>query len=351
MPSPARTLAGLAGAGLPVVRPIVHAGLGRVFGPPPFDPESSPGDPGLFGPGSASWQVVGEPAAIVGGVRALLVQLLHPLAMAGVADHSAFRDDALGRLHRTSAYVTATTFGSFDEVLAAARRVRGVHRPVSGTAPGGRPYRAADPHLLAWVGIAFTSSLLVTDRAYAPHPVRGARADAFVAEQSRGAALLDPRVDLRRFATDEARDALRRGEVSLPMLDDGLLPRTVAELRGRLDDYAGELGVDDQGREALRFLLWPDVPPPVRAGYLPLLAGAAATLDREQRRLLGIDALGVLGPGVRLQTRALLASMRLVAGVSPSRRAAHRRATADRPASGRRTPPPPAATPGQPPPG
>jgi hypothetical protein len=320
---------GLAAGGLPLVRPVVHAGLGRVFGPPPFDPTLAPGDPGLFGPGSASWEVVAEPAAIVGGVRALLVQLLHPLAMAGVADHSAFRDDALGRLHRTSAYVTATTFGSLDEVLAAAWRVRGAHRPVSGTAPDGRRYRAADPRLLAWVGIAFTSSLLVTDRVYAPRPVRGARADDFVAEQSRASALLDPRVDLRAFGSDEsARDALRRGEVDLPMITEGLLPLTVRGLQRRLDDFSAELAVDDQGRAALRFLLWPDVAPGVRLGYAPLLAGAAATLDRRQRRLLGIDGLAVLAPGVRLQTRALLASMRLLAGVSPSHRAARQRATA-----------------------
>jgi uncharacterized protein (DUF2236 family) len=323
--SPIRPLAVLP-AGVPGARRLLRAGLGHVFGPPPFDPSADPGDPGLFGPGSASWLVITDAAAIIGGLRALLVQLLHPLAMAGVADHSQFRGDPLGRLQRTSAYVTGTTLGSTREALAFVRRVRGVHRSIKGTAPDGRPYRADDPHLLAWVSITLTSSFLATDRAYAERPVTAATADRFVAEQSRIAALLDPRVDLGSIGADPwALDALRAGSLPLPMVDQGTLPRTVEELGARLADYRPELEITEQGRHALRFLCWPDVEPLVRAAYVPVLAGAVATLDPEQRRLLGIGFTRIASPALAAQARGSLALFRVVLGSSPSLRAATRR--------------------------
>lgn len=315
-------IATAAPSGLPVTGRLVRAGLARAFGPPPFDISAAPGDPGLLGPASASWGVISEPAAIVGGIRALLVQLLHPLAMAGVADHSRFRDDAIGRLQRTSAYVTATTFGATSDALAATAAVRRAHRRVAGVAPDGRPYRADDPHLLAWVSIALTSSFLTTDRLYAPAPVDPMRADDFVEEQSRLGALLDPRVDLAAVAADPG--ALLRGDIALPLIDQGLLPLTVAQMDELLMAYGQEWDVNEQGRAALRFLLWPNVPAPMRVGYLPMLAGAVASLDAGQRALLGTR----LGPGagvVRLNTRATLTAMRLAGGVSPSLQAARRR--------------------------
>lgn len=309
--------------GLPFAGRVIRSGLARAFGPAPFDPRAAPGDPGLLGPASASWDVIAEPAAIVGGIRALLVQLLHPLAMAGVADHSRFRDDALGRLQRTSAYVTATTFGSTDEALAAIRLVRRVHERVAGVAPDGRPYRADDPTLLAWVSIALTSSFLATDRAYAVRRLPDDRADDFVAEQSFIGGLLDPRVDLDSIHAD----ALRRREVSLPLVDDGLLPTTAAELDAALRGFAPEWVLNEQGREALRFLRWPAVPAPLRMAYVPLFAGAVASLDPGQRAVLGLR-MGPAAAAVRLQTRATIAGMRLAVGVSPSLKAAHRRAAA-----------------------
>jgi uncharacterized protein (DUF2236 family) len=316
-------------AGLPGVRDIVRSRLAQAFGPPPFDPRRDPGDPGLFGPGSASWQVIGEPAAIVGGVRALLVQLLHPLAMAGVHDHSRFREDPLGRLHGTSAWVTTTTFGSTAEALAVARRVRGAHRVVRGTAPDGRPYAAEDPRLLVWVSISLTSSFLAADRALAPYPVGGKRADAFVAEQSRAAALLDPRVDLAAIAADPAAlAALRAGTLDLPLLAGGDLPSSAAELATCLDGFSDELEVAEQAREAWRFLRWPDLPAALRAGYVPIFAGAAALLDPRQRALLGLPTSRLAVWPVRTQTRALLAAMRLATGTSPSKAAARARAEA-----------------------
>jgi hypothetical protein len=329
MMSLTRLLARATPSGLPVARGVVRAGLGRAFGPPPFDVTAGAGDEGLFGPGSVSWGIVSEPAAIVGGIRSLLVQALHPLAVAGVVQHSRYRDDPLGRLRRTSAYVTATTFGSTTQALAAARAVRGVHRRVTGTAPDGRPYRAADPRLLAWVSMSFTSSLLATDRAYAPEPARGPAADAFVEEQSRAAALLDPRVDLDRVAAAGG-PGLQAGEVPLPLLDDGVLPRTVAELDAAAASFRGELAVGEQGRDTLRFLLWPPVPAALLAGYLPLLAGAIATLEPGERELLGLPRSGVVAYPVTVQTRSLLVMLRLACGRSPSLEAATRRAAAPR---------------------
>ena len=322
-PTPLRLLTRLAPSGIPVLRSAIRAGLGHVFGPPPFDPAAAPGDPGLFGPGSASWRVVAEPAAIIGGIRALLIQLLHPLAVAGVADHSTFRDDPMGRLHRTSAYVTVTTFGSTPEALSVARRVRGAHRPVSGATPDGRPYRAGDPDLLAVVSVALTASFLVTDRFYAPHPVGTDIADAFVAEQSRAAALLDPRVDLDLLAADEsARRMFRDGTLALPMIDQGALPTNVAELDEAVHRIRREHAVTNQTRDLLGFLLWPNLSSMLRAVYWPMLAGALATLERQDLRLIGTPHLPVSGYVARTQTRTALAALRVASGLSPSQQAA-----------------------------
>lgn len=326
--APLRRLAAAAPNGLPGSRALIRSGLAQAFGPAPFDPDAAPGDPGLFGPGSVSWEVISEPAAIVGGIRALLVQLLHPLAMAGVADHSRFRNDALGRLQRTSAYVTATAFGSTDEALTAAETVRRAHRRVSGTAPDGTPYSADDPHLLAWVSIALTSSFLATHRLYAPTRLTIGQEDEFVAEQSRAGALLDRRVDLRAVRADErALDQLRRGTLPLPMIDDATLPSTRQELDAALQAYSAEWQVNAQGRQAFGFLVWPEIPAALRAGYLPLLAGAVSSMDRRQRQVLPLPA-GVPWGVLRLQTRGVVTAMRIAAGPSPSLRAARRRAAA-----------------------
>lgn len=326
----ASRLAGrVAPSGLPLARHAVRSGLARVLGPPPFDPDRDLGDPGLFGPESASWEVIADPSAIVGGLRALIVQLLHPHAMAGVADHSAFRADPLGRLHRTSGYVTTTTFGSVAEAVTVARTVRRVHRRVRGVAPDGARYDAADPHLLAWVSIALTSSFLATHRAYAPRPVDAAAEDAFVAEQSRGAALLDPRVDVDALVDDPGALAdFRAGVLPLPMIDDGRLPTGVAGLQARLAAYTDELAVYDEGREAFRFLLWPDLPASVKAAYLPMAGGALATLTPDQRQLLGLPTSRLVAWPVLAQTRALLTALRVTTGASPTRAAAARRARA-----------------------
>ncbi len=117
------------------VRERVAAGTGSLFAHGAYPLAGTldyPGDPGLFGPGSMTWPVVGDAAVFVGGIRALLVQAAHPEVAAGVAEHSRYRQDPLGRLTRTAAYVTATSFGAMPEVEQAVAVVRRRHRPVSG---------------------------------------------------------------------------------------------------------------------------------------------------------------------------------------------------------------------------
>jgi uncharacterized protein (DUF2236 family) len=312
--------------GVPGLRPAVRAGMTEVFGPVPFDPSRDVGDPGLHGPGSATWRVIGEPAAILGGVRGLLVQLLHPLAMAGVADHSAFETDALGRLRRTSAYVTTTAFGSLDETLEAVRAVRRRHVPVRGHAPDGRPYRAEEPGLLAWVSIALTESFLATDEVYAPVPCTRAQADAFVLEQSRIAALLDPRVDLERLASDAAaRRALRDGTLALPMVDDGVVPRDLEELRRHMAEAEAGLGLNDQGRRAIAFLESPPLDGVAARVYPTVLEAALATIPEHRRRRCGWPVASGRDRRARARGHALLGLLRLGAGRLESVAVAERR--------------------------
>lgn len=132
-----------------------------------LDLESPKGDPGLFGPHSISWQVHGDfPSMLVGGISALMLQLLHPLALAGVWDHSNFRQDLLGRLRRTSQFISGTTFGSTRDAEWLIEKVRTIHLKVVGTAPDGRPYAASDPDLLTWVHVAEVSSFLAAHLRY-----------------------------------------------------------------------------------------------------------------------------------------------------------------------------------------
>jgi uncharacterized protein (DUF2236 family) len=171
-------------------------------------------DPGMFGPTSATWQVHADIAMLIGGVRALLLQSLHPLVMAGVADHSAYRTDPLGRLHRTAAFIGTTTFGTTQQANEAIALVRRIHTKVNGHAPDGRPYRANDPHLLAWVHLTEVDSFLLAVRRYGTGSIDAATADRYVAEMA------------------EVGERLGGRE----------LPRARAELRAGIDAYRPELG-------------------------------------------------------------------------------------------------------------
>ncbi len=337
------TLADAAPDGVPGLRTLVGMGLaGALQGPRPGSaPDADttraptgavrhPGDPGLCGPGSASWQVLADVAGLAAGNRALLLQTLHPLAMAGVHDHSDYAEDPFGRLHRTSQWVVAVTFGATPEALRVSRMVRGLHRRVIGTAPDGRPYAASDPELLAWVSMTFTGSLLAADRAFGARPVDAATADRFVLEQSRVGALLDPRVDLSPYREDqEAQAALRRWELDLPLLDDGLLPHDTASLQRCLARYDRVLERGEHARQALEFLRRPGLPTDAMPTYRAIQLGAVATLPGHVRKLLGWG--WVRGPAAvlaRRQAGALLTGLRLGLGRSPALRAATARVQA-----------------------
>ncbi|MDZ4019929.1 oxygenase MpaB family protein [Pseudomonas sichuanensis] len=148
-----------------------------------LDLESPKGDPGLFGPQSISWQVHGDfPSMLVGGISALMLQLLHPLALAGVWDHSNFREDLLGRLRRTSQFISGTTFGSTRDAEWLIDKVRTIHLKVVGTAADGRPYAASDPDLLTWVHVAEVSSFLAAHLRYRNPGLPRADQDAYYNE-------------------------------------------------------------------------------------------------------------------------------------------------------------------------
>lgn len=244
------------------------------------------GDPGLFGPDSVSWRVVGDVTAIVGGIRALLVQAAHPEVVAGVADHSRYREDPLGRLSRTSAYVTATTYGAMPEVEEAVERVRRAHRRVQGMSHRGRTYSADTPTLAAWVHNALTDSFLTAYQCFGPGPLTPSEADRFVAEQARIGRLLDA----------------------------DPLPLTAGEL-GRW--MAGHEGISaSPGMEAaVEFLTAPPLAGiGLRVGYRIMQAGAVATLPSRLADVLGVGH----APGAIEAAVAMVASLRWALGPSPS---------------------------------
>lgn len=315
---------------VPVVTWAARRFMHRSFGEPALDPNGPRGDTGLLGPGSASWRLYADAAAIPGGVRSLLVQLTHPLAMVGVAEHSRYLTDPLGRLQQTSAYVATVTFGSVAEALDVTSRVRAIHRSVRGTAPDGRPYDAADPELVTWVSVAGTASWLATDRQLGTGPLDAAERDAFVAEQALVAGLLDPRVDLAALrAHPRPAEALRRGEVSLPLVTEGWLPTTEAALQERMAWFGPRLAVGTHGRDALRFLLNPPLDPLLRVGYLPILAGAVGTLDPLTRRLLGLPVGEAAARALRVQGELGLIGLRTaLARPSPNAERARQRLAA-----------------------
>jgi uncharacterized protein (DUF2236 family) len=249
--------------------------------PPPCD------DPDLayFAPDSVTRRVHGDfPSMLIGGLGALLFQMLHPLAMAGVAEHSRYRSDPLGRLERTAAFLGATTFHTRTEAEEAIARVRRVHGRVAGTAPDGRPYAADDPALLTWVHAAEVRSFLSASLVYGLHPLSPADQDAYVDEMARVA------IDL--------------GAVTVP--------RSVAELDAYFLSVRPELHLTREARAARNFVLrgvgrWPHE----LATYGLLLAAAQGTLPGWARRQLRLAALPAGDRlAVRPAARAMASAMR-----------------------------------------
>ncbi len=255
-----------------------------------------PGDPGLLGPDSVSWAVIGDVAAFVGGIRGLLVQTAHPEVMAGVDDHSRYRSDPLGRLSATSYYVTETTYGAMPEVEHAVEVVRAAHAPVRGRSERDRPYSAGQPELAAWVHNALTESFLAAYQAYGPRPLSDSEADRFVCEQARVGALLgaDP------------------------------MPDTAAALRAWIHEHPEIAPTEAQAR-AIEFLRNPPLSTPVKVGYRLLFAAAVASLPPSTAHLIGVDVPRGGETVGGLAVRAL----RWALGSSPSWKLARERARAE----------------------
>ena len=219
-----------------------------------------------FAEGRPIRRVHGDSSMFIGGIRALLLQSLHPLAMAAVAGHSGYRGDPWGRLQRTSYFLAVTTFGRDGDAQEAIARVRAIHRRVTGVAPDGRPYAASDPHLLTWVHIAEADSFLRAHTRFGSQPLDQAGRDGYVADLARiGAALGVPDP-----------------------------PRTEAELAAAIARYRPELAGTAQAREAARFLLLsPPLPLLARAPYGVLAAAAVSLLPGWARRPLYLPRLPV----------------------------------------------------------
>ena len=251
-------------------------------------------DAGYFGAGSATWAVHGALPTLVGGVRALLMQALHPAALAGVQQHSRYEDDALGRLSGTTQWLTVVTFGDEAQADRECARVRGLHRKVKGTYPGidGQPlpYSANDSDLLRWVHVAFTDSFLATHLVWGGEIPGGP--DAYVREWAKAGELVG--------VTDP--------------------PRSVAQLRG----FDPILRSDEASKRTVKFIRQPPLPIPARPPYALLFAGAAATLPADYRKILGLN--GAPLPVMKPVVSAMLASLGAVLGrQSPSQRNARRR--------------------------
>lgn len=254
-------------------------------------------DVGYFGPGSAAWAVHGSLPTLVGGVRALLMQALHPAALAGVMQHSRYESDALGRLAGTTQWLTVVTFGDQAQADRECARVRGLHRRVSGVYPtteGPAPYSALDPDLLRWVHVAFTDSFLATHQVWGGEIPGGP--DAYVREWAKAGELVgvvDP-------------------------------PRSVAELRDQLADFGPSLRGDEASAKTVDFIRNAPLPLAARPAYAGLFAGAVSTMEPQHRELLGLPAipLSVSKPIVG----ALLGTLALALGpASPSMKAARER--------------------------
>lgn len=249
-------------------------------------------DEGLFGPDSVTWRVHAEPVLWVAGIRALLLQALHPAAMAGVLQHSDFRADPWGRLLRTARYVGTITYGSASAVDRAGARVRGLHRLAAGADPvTGVSYRADDPELLRWVHCCEVDSFLCVYRR-SGGGLSAAEADAYVAEQRRAAAV-----------------------VGLAPAD---VPGSVTELADYFDRTRPQLAADSRSRELLRYLVLPPMPlrisvlSPARPAWAGVVGLAFALLPPWARRLYGLPGLAATDPVATVAVRGLARALHVL---------------------------------------
>jgi len=219
-----------------------------------------------FEPGSPITRVHGDASMFVGGIRAILLQTLQPAAMQAVADHSGYRGDMWGRLHRTSRFLAETTFGTAAAAEQQAAVVRSIHDRVTGEMPDGTPYAASDPHLLLWVHVAEVDSFLRAHDVYGSEPLVGADRDTYVAQAA---------VVARALGAED-------------------VPETEAELADAMAAFRPELRGTPAAREAVRFLLLrPPLPLPARAPYAVLVAAAVGLMPAWTRWPLRLPWLPV----------------------------------------------------------
>ena len=300
-------------ASLPVVNLLssqLRASLDRSMGArlpglPGAQYSEPPGDPGWFGPGSVTWRVHGDPSMLVGGIAALLLQALHPPTMAGVADHSNYREDPLGRLARTSSFVVGTTYGSSVAAERLVRVVRAVHRKVNGTTPDGVPYDANDPDLVTWVHTTEVASFLAAHQRFVPFPVRGDAADRYFHEMA----------------------------VVAEKLGATWVPRSRVAVQAYFRDMQGELAYGDQAREAVRFVTTPirsKSNPMVALSHQTLIQAAIGILPAWARQLAGLRQPTVVDWAmVRPATHLIMNTMRFAGGTPPPLEQARRRCAAE----------------------
>jgi uncharacterized protein (DUF2236 family) len=255
---------------------------------PYMNASGSQTDVGLLGPDSASWKILGHPAGLIGGMRALIIQALEPHAMAGVADFDNYREHALRRLRRTSYYVMATAFGDTETAERAARRVRSAHKRVRGIDPvTGQPYSADDPETQLWVHCVEWHSFLASYRAYAGS-VTPEEQDRYIFEGARIAAL-----------------------VGVP---EEIVPKSTAELRDYFDSMRPKLCVSAATRDAIDFVVKLSMDRELLAYQAPLRVYASAALaivPKHLRQLAGIDRWRVFDDLTVAAVRPALAALTL----------------------------------------
>jgi uncharacterized protein (DUF2236 family) len=239
---------------------------------------------GLYLPSDAPWVVHRDFGTLVGGIRALLMQALHPGTLAGVAQHSRYEQDALGRLAGTIRWLTVTTFGSHEAVAGEASRVNRLHDRVKGQYQNNSgeelEYRAKDVDLLLWVHIAFTDSFLTCHQKFAWREIPGG-ADAYIDQWAK----------------------------SVEPLGLANTPHSQAQLDDEIARFTNQniLRSDDTTQKVIGFIRNPGLPVAVMPIYKLLFAAAVVSLRPEHRKMLNLKVLPawLVIPLTRLTLRAI----------------------------------------------
>jgi uncharacterized protein (DUF2236 family) len=266
----------------------VHLLSGSSDGKPPWLKQVAEGEEaGLYLPNQAPWIVHADFATLVGGIRALLMQALHPGSLTGVRQHSRYKDDPLGRLAGTIRWLTVTTFGPIASNQKESDRVNRLHTRVKGeyqTAAGERrPYQAADKDLLLWVHVAFMDSFLRTHQNYSKRPIPGG-ADEYV----------------------------RLWAASVKPLGLDVAPQSEAELLETLRGFEKDLVVTDDTRDVIKWIKNPPLPLAAKPFYRLFFFAALASMPPSYQALIGERALPLWF--VKWQTTNILRAMRIAIG-------------------------------------